>query len=65
MKILALILGIVFVVLAVVAIAGVATFLPALGFDGRHHVKHAILYTVLAVLCFIWMRFSANAAVTR
>lgn len=62
MKTLALVLGIIFIVLAVLVFTGVANFLPALGIDGTHHIKHGIAYLVLAVLCFVWMRMSANAA---
>lgn len=61
MKMLALVLGIIFLVLAVLTATGMAAFLPALGVDGHHHVKHAVLFVVIAVLCFVWMRFASNA----
>ncbi len=61
MKMLALVLGIVFLVLAVLTATGMAAFLPALGVDGHHHVKHTVLFVVIAVLCFVWMRFASNA----
>lgn len=61
MKILALILGIVFIVFAITAATGICKYAPALGFDGQHHLKHAILYAVLAVLALFWYRFQANA----
>ncbi|MFN2448891.1 MAG: hypothetical protein ABR508_03730 [Candidatus Baltobacteraceae bacterium] len=64
MKILAAVLGIVFIVLAILAWSGIAHFLPALGLDGRHHTKHGIVYLVLAVLCFVWARMSSDTAVT-
>ncbi len=61
MKMLALVLGIVFLVLAVLTATGMAAFLPALGVDGHHHVKHTVLFVVIALLCFVWMRFASNA----
>ena len=60
MKTLALVLAIIFIILALLAWTGIASFLPALGIDGTHHVKHGILYAILAVLCFVWMRFAST-----
>ena len=60
MKMLALVLGIIFVVLAILCFTGVTNFLPALGLDGTRHMKHGIGYLILAVLSFVWMRFQAN-----
>ena len=62
MKILALVLAVVFIVFAITAATGICNAVPALGFDGTHHIKHAILYAVLAVLSAMWYRFQANAA---
>jgi hypothetical protein len=64
-KILAIVLAIVFVVLAVLAATGIASFSHALGLDGTHHVKHAIVYVVLAILCVIWARFASTAPSAR
>ncbi|PZR58535.1 MAG: hypothetical protein DLM50_03385 [Candidatus Meridianibacter frigidus] len=61
MKTLALVLAIILFVLALLAWSGIAAFLPALGIDGTHHLKHGILYFVLGILCLVWMRFSASA----
>ena len=61
MKTLALVLGIVFIILAVLTATGIASFAPAIGLNGHHHLKHTVLFAVIAVLCFIWMRFAANA----
>ena len=60
MKALALVLAIIFLILGVLAFTGAASFLPALGIDGTHHVKHGIGYIVLALVCFAWMRFQSN-----
>ena len=62
MKILAIVLTLVFVVLAVLAATGAASFSHALGLDGTHHVKHAIVYIILAILCVIWARFAGSTA---
>jgi hypothetical protein len=62
MKALAVVLGIIFVILAILAATGIAHFAPALGLDGRHHTKHTVLYAVIAILCFIWARMSTEAA---
>jgi hypothetical protein len=64
MKVLAVVLGIIFIILAVLTWTGAARFLPAIGLDGTHHVKHTILYAVIAVLCFVWARMSATPAGT-
>ena len=61
MKILALVLTVVFVLFAITAATGICNAVPALGFDGSHHIKHAILYAVLGVLSIVWYRFQANA----
>jgi len=61
MKILALVLAVVFILFAVTAATGICSAVPALGFDGSHHIKHAIVYAILAVLSALWYRFQANA----
>ncbi len=64
MKILALVLAIVFVVLAVLVHLG-ALSVPGLGFlglNGQPHTKHMILYIVLALLCLVWWRFASAEA---
>ncbi len=65
MKMLALILGIIFVVLAILTATGAVSAVPLLGLNGHAHVKHTILYAVLAILSFLWMRFQANSAPSR
>ena len=60
MKVLAVVLGIIFIVLAILTWTGATHFLPAIGLDGHHHTKHTILYAVLAVVCFIWARMSTG-----
>lgn len=62
MKALAILLAILFLVLAILTATGVASFAPAIGLNGHHHVKHTILYAVLAVFSVLWLRFQANAA---
>ena len=62
MKVLAVVLGIIFVILAILTATGAAHFAPAIGLDGHHHTKHTILYAILAILCFIWARMSTEAA---
>jgi len=59
LKALALILGIIFLILAILVFTGMASFLPALGVDCTHHTKHGIAYVILAILCFVWMRFQS------
>jgi len=65
MKALAVVLGVIFILLAILTWTGAAHFLPAIGLDGKHHTKHTILYAVIAVLCFVWARMSASEPVTR
>ena len=65
MKTLALVLAIIFFVLAVLCFTGLASFMPAIGIDGTHHTKHGIAYLVLAVLCVVWMRMAGGATVRR
>lgn len=62
MKVLAVVLGFIFVILAVLTATGVAHFAPVLGLNGEHHTKHTILYSVIAILCFIWARMSTESA---
>lgn len=62
MKALAVVLGIIFVILAILTITGIAHFAPAIGLDGHRHAKHTILFAVIAILCFIWARMSTEAA---
>lgn len=64
MRIVAIILGIIFAVLAILTATGAAKFAPVLGLDGTHHLKHTILYAVIAILCFIWARMSSPAPST-
>ena len=65
MKAVAVVLAILFVVLAILAGTGaVDLHSRALGLDGTHHAKHTVGYLVLAVLCLVWMRF-LNAEPTR
>jgi hypothetical protein len=61
MKALAIFLALVFVVLCILAATGLMAFAPPLGIDGTHHMKHAVFYAVLALLCLVWARF-ANAS---
>ena len=58
MKVLANILGVLFAVAAVLAFTGIAHGSRVLGFDGHVHVKHGILYAVIAILAFLWARMS-------
>lgn len=64
MKPLAIALGVIFILLAVLTWTGVAHFLPALGLDGKHHTKHSIVYLVLGALCFVWARMSSDTPAT-
>lgn len=64
MKVLAVVLGIIFVILAILTATGAASFAPVIGLNGHHHTKHTILYAVIAILCFIWARMSTEAAPT-
>lgn len=65
MKALAIVIGVILLLLAILAWTGATSFAPALGLDGHHHLKHGVLYLVLAVLAFVWARMSAGTAVTR
>lgn len=62
MKLLAVVLGVLCIVLAVLTWWGHTSFAPILGLNGHHHTKHTILYAVLAVLCFMWARMSDERA---
>ena len=64
MKVLAVVLGIIFIILAILTWTGAAHFLPAIGLDGKHHTKHTILYAVIAILCFVWARMSTGVETT-
>lgn len=64
MKVLAAVLGLIFVVLAILTWTGAAHFLPAIGLNGRHHTKHTILFAVIALLCFVWARMSQDSPST-
>lgn len=63
MKALALVLFVVFVVCAIVSFLhplAPSGITDALGFSsGKPHVKHPVLYLVLAVLTLVWLRFSS------
>lgn len=58
MKVLAIVLGIVFAIAALLAVTGSAHFSHLLGFDGHRHLKHTVLYAILALLCFGWARMA-------
>jgi hypothetical protein len=62
MKALAVVLGIIFVILAILTATGAAHFAPVLGLNGERHTKHTILYAVIAILCFVWARMSTESA---
>ena len=62
MKPLAIVLALLFVVLAICAFVGVNAGVHALGLDGARHTKHAVIYAVLAILSLVWLRFQNNAA---
>lgn len=65
MKALAVVLGIILLIAAVLAFTGALNLHSrGLGFDGVHHVKHGIIYIVLAVLCFVWARMSSDSPTT-
>ncbi len=59
MKVLAIVLAVVFIVLCILTATGAMSFAPALGVDGTHHTKHAVLYAVLALLSLVWFRFAS------
>ena len=61
MKVIAVVLGILFVLAAIATATGVLHFSHALGFDGARHTKHTILYAIIAILCFAWARMSESA----
>lgn len=65
MKVLAVVIGIIFIILAILTWTGAASFLPAIGLDGKHHLKHTILYFVIAVLAFVWARMSTTEPAAR
>lgn len=58
MKVLAIVLGVIFILAAICAATGILHFSRALGFDGHPHTKHTILYAVIGILCFLWARMS-------
>jgi hypothetical protein len=63
MKGLAIILAVVFVIAAVVSVLHPLAPSPltsALGFSNdKPHLKHPVLYLVLAVLSLVWLRFQS------
>jgi hypothetical protein len=61
MKLIAVLLGVIFIILAVLTWIGTTHFAPAIGLDGKHHTKHTVLYAVIALLCFVWARMSTSA----
>jgi hypothetical protein len=65
MKPLALVLAVVFVILAIMAFVGVNAGVHAMGLDGTRHLKHAVLYAILAALSLVWFRFQNNTATIR
>ncbi len=65
MKILAVVLGVIFVILAILTATGIAHFAPAIGLNGARHLKHTILFAVIAILCFVWARMSTESAAAR
>lgn len=65
MRVLAIVLGIIFIIAAICAATGALHFSHALGFDGKHHTKHTILYAVIALVCFAWARMSTSEAPAR
>lgn len=65
MKALAVVLGIILIILAILAFTGALNLHSrALGLDGAHHAKHGIIYIVLGLLCFVWARMSSGTTVT-
>jgi hypothetical protein len=64
MKVLAVVLGIVFILAAIASATGILHFSHALGFDGTRHTKHAILYALIGILCFLWARMSPGTTTT-
>lgn len=53
MKPLSLVLAVVFFIVAILYWTGIVL---------QHHVKHGILFLVLALLCLVWYRFQTSAA---
>jgi len=66
MKALAVVLVVVFVLMAALALAHPlepSSLTKAIGFSSdKPHTKHAIAYFVLALLSLVWIRFQTNAA---
>jgi membrane-bound metal-dependent hydrolase YbcI (DUF457 family) len=62
MKPIAIVLGIIFIILAALTATGIAHFAPAIGINGHRHVKHTILFAVIAILCFVWSRMTTETA---
>lgn len=60
MKVVAIVLGIIFILAAICTATGILHFNHTLGFDGQRHMKHTILYAVIGVLCFLWARMSTG-----
>jgi len=56
-KALALVLAVVFFIIAILYAAGV---LQIGSHHGGRHISHAVLFAVLGVLCLIWMRFQTS-----
>ena len=56
MKPLSLLLALVFFVIAILYWTGIGL---------QHHVKHGILFIVLALLALVWYRFQSSATATR
>ena len=65
MKTLALVLAIVFFILAILCFTGMTAILPAIGLNGHPHVKHAIAYLIVAILCVLWMRMAGGTPARR
>jgi len=65
MKVIAVVLGIIFVIAAICTATGILHFNHTLGFDGARHTKHTILYAIIALLCFAWARMSSDTAPAR
>ncbi len=61
MKPLALVLAVVFFVVAALYATGILQI--GAGHPGRH-MSHAVLFMVLAVLSLVWYRFQSNSATT-
>ncbi len=59
MKPLALVLAIVFFIIAILYALGIMQFGSQ---HGGRHLSHAVLFVVLAVLSLVWMRFQSGTA---